>query len=120
MDNYRPISIVPVCSNYCKPLQIRYNGYERELFTDYLFNRKQQVSYLGELSPLESVTCGVPQGSILGPLIFLISFNDVGDSLQFCDLLMYADDTVIFVAGNLVEEIEKSLSSDFKAIQALP
>ena len=36
-------------------------GIERELFTDYLFNRKQQVSYLGELSPLESVTCGVPQ-----------------------------------------------------------
>lgn len=89
---------------------------EKELFIDYLFNRKQQVSYLGELSPFESVTCGVPQGSILGPLLFLISFNDVSDSLQFCNILMYADDTVIFVSGTSVEEIQKSLSTDFKAM----
>lgn len=68
---------------------------ETELFTDYLFSGKQQVSYSGELSPLKSVTRGVPQGSSLDPLLLLISFDDTGGSLKFCDLLMYADGMVV-------------------------
>jgi len=91
-------------------------GVEKELFSDYLFNRKQQVNYIGEQSPFKSVTCGVPQGSILGPLLFLVSFNDVGDSLQFCEIFMFADDTVIFASGTSVDEIDKALSTDFNII----
>ena len=51
-------------------------------FTDYLFLRKQIVEYDGVYSNTESVTVGVPQGSILGPLVFLILFNDVHKSLK--------------------------------------
>jgi len=92
------------------------NGIENELFTDYLFNRKQTVCFNKLFSRYESVTCGVPQGSILGPLLFLISFNDVAESLLHCEITMYADDTVIYVTGASVSEIEKQLSADFNRV----
>ena len=53
-------------------------------FHDYLFNRRQIVSYDGILSDPEPVVCGVPEGSILGPQMFLIFFNDFDESLQYC------------------------------------
>ena len=91
-------------------------GIENDLFTNYLFNRQQAVNFNKTMSHYEAVTCGVPQGSILGPLLFLISFNDVEESLQYCNIIMYADDTVIFTSGKSLKEIEESLTSDFNRI----
>ena len=51
-------------------------GDSRNWFTDYLFNRKQFCVVENYESKLLSITCGVPQGSVLGPLIFLMLFND--------------------------------------------
>ena len=89
---------------------------EKELFIDYLFNRKQKVCFGKEESTLQPVTCGVPQGSILGPLLFLIVFNDIETTLRHCKIITYADDTVIYASAKTKEEVEKLLISDFKSL----
>ena len=75
-------------------------GTANNLIKDYLSNRTQYVSTLGENSDLEELIYGVPQGSVLGPLLFLIYMNDIvnciNDKLNI-KLVLYADDTNIFV-----------------------
>ena len=70
------------------------NG-ELSWITDYLFCRKQFVQIDGCCSDSNQVFAGVPQGSILAPLLFTLYFNDVIDQLCRCKILMYADDTVL-------------------------
>ena len=60
-------------------------------FQSYLSNRSFLVN-LGNISQPASVSCGVPQGSILGPLLFLIYDNDMSQAVKY-DLFLYADDT---------------------------
>ena len=79
-------------------------------FTDYLFLRKQIVEYDAVYSNTESVSVGVPQGSILGPLLFLILFNDVHKSLMHSQILIYADDTVVFTSHRDINIIEGHLN----------
>ena len=73
------------------------SGTELNLFKSYLFNRKQYVVWNGANSTYSHLQCGVPQGSILGPLLFLIYINDlhlISDEALF---ILYADDTNIFI-----------------------
>ena len=72
-------------------------------FKDYLNNRKQCVTIANHISDIKSITSGVPQGSVLGPLLFLIYINDIADSLSsICNL--YADDTsLMFSSSNLLQ-----------------
>ena len=87
---------------------------ELEWFTDYLFYRQQVVSYDKELSHKHPVTCEVPQGSILGPLLFLISFNDFSECLVHSKVIKFADDTVIHFANRDFYLIERNLNEDLK------
>jgi retron-type reverse transcriptase len=95
-----------------------YGVVNRELlwFTDYLFKRTQIVELDSTRSSEKPLLCGVPQGSILGPLLFLIFFNDVVDHVRYSHILKYADDTIIYVAAKELNEIENALTADFKAI----
>ena len=77
----------------------------RKWFRSYLTNRKQLVDIGGTLSPFQNVTFGVPQGSILGPLLFLVYVNDMCSAVN-CKLLLYADDSALIVPGKDVKEIE--------------
>ena len=60
-------------------------------FQSYLSNRKQFIKFNNESTNLEIIRCGIPQGSILGPLIFLIFVNDLQKSTKFLDPTMFAE-----------------------------
>ena len=65
-------------------------------FKDYLTNRQQYVEIDGTASDKRVITTGVPQGSILGPLLFLIYMNDISYTSQLFKFILYADDTTLF------------------------
>ena len=71
-------------------------GSENDLFRNYLSNRYQYVEYNGAKSDTKLITTGVPQGSILGPLLFIIYINDLPLVSNMFDMLMYADDTTLY------------------------
>ena len=76
--------------------KLRYYGIkytEYNLFKSYLSNRKQYVEFEGELSQLKEIKTGVPQGSILGPLLFIIYMNDIPKCSKLFKFITYADDT---------------------------
>ena len=65
----------------------------------YLTDRKQCTLANGTKSPKTNITCGVPQGSILGPLLFLLYVNEIEYICKHSKVLLYADDTVLYVSG---------------------
>ena len=69
---------------------------ELKWFTDYLFCRSQIVNLNKTCSEAAAVRTGVPQGSLLGPLLFTIFFNDLVYCLQKAQVIKYADDTVLY------------------------
>ena len=84
-------------------------------FESYLSGRKQYVEVNGCQSEYGNVTCGVPQGSILGPLLFVIYVNDMIQSVN-CDLYLYADDSALVVRGENPKEIESRLSMELESL----
>ena len=95
-----------------------YGIHDRELdwFTDYLFGRKAVVQYNQATTDSFSITSGVPQGSILGPLLFLLIFNDLTDVVKHSQVVKYADDTVLYVHAKTGKETAKLLTEDLSSI----
>jgi hypothetical protein len=91
-------------------------GNELLWMTDYLFERTQIVELQGVNSKETSLFTGVPQGSILGPLLFILFLNDLDEALQHSKILKYADDTVIYVAGKDTKLIQKHINADLENI----
>ena len=75
-------------------------------FKSYLCNRTQYTVVNEIKSEVENVTCGVPQGSVLGPLLFLIYVNDISNVLENNKLKLFADDTNLFLSGRSNCELE--------------
>ena len=95
-----------------------YGVSEMELtwFQSYLTARHQQCFANGFLSTQSQIICGIPQGSILGPLLFLIYINDLPNCLSSTTPCLYADDTQIFTSSYDALEITNSLNSDLENI----
>ena len=70
-----------------------------QILRSYLTKRKQQTKFKTEISDECDIKYGVPQGSVLGPLLFLIYINDLVNSTTFGEFVLFADDTNIFVTG---------------------
>jgi len=81
-------------------------------FKSYLSNRSFIVNVENEYSDPGELNCGVPQGSILGPLLFLLYVNDMPQAIR-CDLLLYADDSLLFFTHKNIDFINDQLNRDF-------
>ena len=87
-------------------------GIAYEWVKSYLDNRKQFVSFSGYKSPLNIINCGVPQGSILGPLLFLLYINDLPSIAKNLFMCMFADDTNVFLTGKNLINLEKTMNDE--------
>ena len=89
-------------------------GLANEWFKSCLSNRKQFVSINGYDSNLADVKFGVPQCSVLGPLLFLVYINDLKQALKFCKLHHFADDTNLIHFSKSVNRLNKYVNLDLK------
>ena len=92
-----------------------FRGKSLNLIKSFLNNRKQFVSINGFESSKLNITCGVPQGSTLGPLLFLIYLNDLRFCLNKFSSNHFADDTCLIYASKKVKTLETDLNTDLKA-----
>lgn len=79
-------------------------------FDSFLSNRREVTCCYNAMSDTASVTIGVAQGSILGPLLFIIYMNDLPDILDHCRVTLYADDTVLYFTSKSVTKVDSDLS----------
>jgi hypothetical protein len=85
---------------------------------DYLRERQQRVLINGTHSSWGSIEAGVPQGSVLGPLLFLIFINDITFVTQFCKIRLFADDTCLFIEVDNPDQAATDLNTDLQNINA--
>ena len=91
-------------------------GQELRWFHNYLSGRQQRVCLGEEKSGWTDIKKGVPQGSILGPLLFTIYVNDLPKTIGKCDMKQYADDTTIYHAASSASKLGVELEKDVKSV----
>ena len=87
-------------------------GVSNDWLKSYLSNRSQYVS----INEYASINCGVPQGSVLGPLLFFLCINDLNQAIKFWKVHHFADDTNLLCLGNSIRKLNKLVNADLKRL----
>ncbi|CAF1100896.1 unnamed protein product, partial [Brachionus calyciflorus] len=120
INNYRGISVLPppfdAVDQKLLILKLRKYGFSDSaisLLLNYFLNRTQYMKIDDVLSDAKHIKLGVPQGSVLGPLLFLIYINDLVEFLSNFKVKLFADDTTLIKSGNdlsdLIDDFKKSI-----------
>ena len=91
-------------------------GIANSWFKSYLSNRKQSVCISGYFSELKTILHGVPQGSVLGPLLFLLYINDLPNAISNSDTFLFADDTGLFFCNKDLKVMEYKVNQDLNSL----
>ena len=97
-----------------KLTSLGFNKASVQWFNTYLTDRSQSVVVNGSTSEPQPILFGVPQGSLIGPLLFIIYINDLPSVVSHCKIQLYADDTLLYISSSSVTDIE--LSEDLRHI----
>ena len=89
-------------------------GVSKDWFKSYLSNCSQYISINGYKSGLAAINCGVHQGSVLGPLLFLLYINDLNQAIKFCKVHHFADDTNLLCLSNSIKKLNKLVHANLK------
>ena len=114
-DHYYIYAIRKIGSPRGNPKIIRSRNFE--YFDESAFTSDLKMLN-GFSSELGSISCGVPQGTILGPLLFLIYINDLPNCLQHCTARLYADDSSLNTSGTQLNVIEPLMNADLKHVSS--
>jgi len=92
-------------------------GKMHEWLSNYLKDRKQYTTINNMNSEVQEVQCGIPQGSALGPLLFLLYINDLPRAIEPNSPVIFADDCNLFLYRNIIEELKKEINTALGKIQ---
>ena len=93
-----------------------FRGISYDWFASYLSNRKQYVSYQNTKSSYENVICGVPQGSNLGPILFILYMNDICFTSSPLKIISFADDTTVFYSNDDISVLYDTVNRELNEV----
>ena len=102
-----------------KQERVGIRGIALKLLTSYLYGRRQIVRVQNEMSEPRNVTYGVPQGTVLGPILFTLYVNDILTLQISGKILSFADDTAIYYSSESCNQIKTDVERDLKKIKQL-
>jgi len=99
-----------------KLASLGFGGVVLRWFKSYLSNRTQVLKFKNCMSDALAVEHGVPQGTVLGPLLFLLYKNDIVEAVSYSNIELFADDTMIYMSGTNINELENFINYDISKL----